>query len=732
MQPQTSIHIMARIVKMIMTSCFLFYLFFTITACNSSDTTVKIEQINAGIWKISAGKPEIVNLLSELDITPRDEAIQKMGKAVSPVTAEEIEFKIIDGKTYIRFPLEKDEKIFGLGLNFKTVEQRGRVMRLHTDHYSGRDDGRTQAPVPFFVSSKGYGALINSARYIDAWIGTGVRKDSKNPPIARDRNTDPRWSSRPYSDNMEFLIPAEGVEILLFAGPTMLEAIQRFNLYNGGGALPPRWGLGFWHRTPTLYSDRQVMSEVEEFRKREFPLTVIGLEPGWMSHAYPCSYEWDTTRFPDPAGFVKSLNDKHIKTNVWINPYISPATKLYEKMEPYTASHSVWCGIVPDYTLPEAQQIADNHFKKNQLDIGVNGYKLDENDGYDYWLWPDVATFPSGNAAEQIRQIYGSLLQNMTVRMYHKQNKRTYGLVRSGNAGTPSFPYVIYNDYYNHKDFITALINSSFIGILWTPEVRASQTAEEWLRRMQTVCFSPIAMLDAWADGTKPWSFPEVTQQVNDIAKLRMQLIPYLYTTFANYAFKGIPPVRAMNLEEGYQEESKLEEGKLDATANPYAMALKKEVKDQFMVGEYLLVAPLFTGETERRVILPKGKWYDFYTGKLAGEGEIITVSPGLDRIPVYVKDGGIIPLWPAITELENRQYPLEIRHYGEKTSNYNLYDDDGETYNYEKGECTWISLKVDSDTKGGKRGVVIIPENSKVWSFSDYRFRFMSSEETK
>ena len=316
--------------------------------------------------------------------------------------------------------------------------------------------------------------------------------------------------------------------------------------------------------------------------------------------------------------------------------------------------------------------------------------------------------------------------------MYHKQNKRTYGLVRSGNAGTSSFPYVIYNDYYNHKDFITALINSSFIGILWTPEVRASQTAEEWLRRMQTVCFSPIAMLDAWADGTKPWNFPEVTQQVNDIAKLRMQLIPYLYTTFANYAFKGIPPVRAMNLEEGYQEESKLEEGKLDATANPYAMALKKEAKDQFMVGEYLLVAPLFTGETERRVILPKGKWYDFYTGKLAGEGEIITVTPGLDRIPVYVKDGGIIPLWPAITELVNRQYPLDIRHYGEITSNYILYDDDGETYNYEKGECTWISLKVDTDTKGGKRGIVIIPENSKVWSFSDYRFRFMSSEETK
>jgi hypothetical protein len=73
--------------------------------------------------------------------------------------------------------------------------------------------------------------------------------------------------------------------------------------------------------------------------------------------------------------------------------------------------------------------------------------------------------------------------------------------VRAGNAGTSSFPYVIYNDYYNHRDFITALINSSFIGVLWTPEVRASKTSEEWLRRMQTVCFSPVAMLDAWADG---------------------------------------------------------------------------------------------------------------------------------------------------------------------------------------------------------------------------------------
>ena len=209
---------------------------------------------------------------------------------------------------------------------------------------------------------------------------------------------------------------------------------------------------------------------------------------------------------------------------------------------------------------------------------------------------------------------------------------------------------------------------------------------------------------------------------------MRMRLIPYLYTAFANYAFKGIPPVRAMNLEQGYKDEVKMEKGKLDATENPYAMALRKEIKDQFMVGNSLLIAPLFAGETERRVVLPKGKWYDFYTGEFVGEGEIITVAPGLDKIPVYVKDGGIIPLWPGITQLENRRYPLEIRHYGEKASVYDLYDDDGETYDYEKGERTWITLKVDIENNGKKKGTVIIPKNSEVWSFSDYKFRFMSS----
>lgn len=699
-------------------------------ACTQKDgTDTKWIKEGQGVWKVSVGEPEKVNLLSELGITPNWKAIEEIGETSLAIDPKEVQMEVIDGKTYIRFPLEKGEKIFGLGLNFKTVEQRGRVMRLHVDHYGGSDNGRTHAPVPFFVSSKGYGTLINSARYIDVWVGTGVCQDSKNPPVARDRNTDSEWSANPYSDNLEFLVPTEGVEIVVFSGKTMLDVVRRYNLYNGGGCLPPKWGLGFWHRVPSLFTDKQIEQEVQDFKEKSFPLSVIGLEPGWMTNAYPCTYEWDSIRFPNPRSFVEHLKKSNIQTNVWMNPYISPKGELYDKIQPYTGSHTVWCGTVPDYTLPKAQKILVDHFKKHQLNLGVSGYKMDENDGYDSWLWPDVATFPSKIAGEQMRQIYGAVMQKVTTQMYKDENKRTYGLVRAANAGTTSYPYVLYNDYYNHRDFITALVNSSFIGVLWTPEVRASQSSEEWLRRMQTVCFSPLAMLNAWADGTKPWSFPDVAESINNIAMLRMQLIPYLYTAFADYAFKGIPPVRAMNLEEGYNFNETLAQAAFDGTDNPYALAIKKEVKDQFMVGKSLLVAPLFTGEKEREVVLPAGKWYDFYTGEFAGEGEVITVTPGLDKIPVYVKEGGIIPMLPPIRQIDDKKYPLEIRHYGNAPGIYELYDDDGETFNYQKGEYSWIHLQVDIDTSGKRTEKVVVSKNKKVWSYSDYTFRYMTGK---
>ncbi len=691
------------------------------------------QQVEPGVCKGVVGSPEEYSLLGVAGVAPQKEGLSRLPEVELPGLANEIVGTIQDGKTSLRIPLQKKEQLYGFGLNFQTVHQRGKILNLHVDHYGGRDNGRTHAPVPFYISSRGYGVFINSARYLTVYAGSGARKDSPNAPVAKDRNLDKTWTSAPYSDAVSILVPAAGAEIYLFAGPTPMDVIRRYNLFCGGGTLPPRWGLGFTQRTKKLYTANDVKKEADEFEQRGFPLDFIGLEPGWQSKAYPCTFEWDATRYPDPAGFVKEMADKGVRINLWTNPYVSPESKIYKEMYPVSGSHTVWCGIVPDLAGEKARQIWKDKLEQEHVNIGVSGYKIDEVDGYDRYVWPDVATFPSGVAAEQMRQTYGLWVQRTTTELYKNRNQRTFGLVRASNAGATSFPYVIYNDYYSHQDFITALINSGFSGVLWTPEVRSSKSSEDWLRRFQSVVFSPMAMINAWASGTKPWTFPEVEKQIKEYAILRMQMMPYWYSEFARYHFDGIPPFRAMNLEPGFNPEqgsvAQLSDAHLED--NPYLEAVAKEIKDQYMAGEYLLVAPMFTGQKERTVVLPKGDWYDFYTGRYVGNGEKITVAPGLDRIPVYVKDGAILPFMeprlhaPKAGEKVN----LEIRHYGKADGAYRLYDDDGETFDYEKGAYSWREIKVTRDKKGKLKGSISKAEKGKPNNIANVTWKFMTEE---
>ena len=172
---------------------------------------------------------------------------------------------------------------------------------------------------------------------------------------------------------------------------------------------------------------------------------------------------------------------------------------------------------MPDFTLEETRRILTKQHEAEHIDIGVSGYKIDEVDGYDFWLWPDHATFPSGISGETMRQSYGLLMQSMLYNdLFRKRDVRTYGLIRANNGAASGYPFVIYSDSYRHSQYITGLSTASLGGILWTPEARSAGDGREWLNRMQTVCFSPMANLNAWSSGKKPWSYDEVTDLVQD------------------------------------------------------------------------------------------------------------------------------------------------------------------------------------------------------------------------
>ncbi|MDP3180695.1 MAG: ABC transporter substrate-binding protein, partial [Bacteroidota bacterium] len=124
------------------------------------------EEVASGVWKSVVGTPDQFDLLKASGVKPNTDALSKLVKASFPLPVTEIAAEISDGKTFLRFPLVKAEQLYGFGLNFKTVQQRGKILQLHVDHYGGTNNGRTHAPVPFYVSDKGYGVFVNSARYI--------------------------------------------------------------------------------------------------------------------------------------------------------------------------------------------------------------------------------------------------------------------------------------------------------------------------------------------------------------------------------------------------------------------------------------------------------------------------------------------------------------------------------------------------------------------------------------
>jgi alpha-glucosidase (family GH31 glycosyl hydrolase) len=692
----------------------------------SSMATVRWEQVAAGVWRGQVGEADPLTYSDFAARPPQLDALAAMGEATFPLPAGETRGDDWEGRVSVRVPLGATEQIYGLGLEFRGINRRGTPYHLRMDHY-GNVPGRTHAPVPFYVSSAGYGVLFNSARFVSVYPGIGNRKDSPNLPVIRDRNTDPAWPARPESDAVEATAMAPGMEVLVFAGPTPLEAVRRYNLYFGGGSLPPRWGLGFWHRVPTHANAEAVAKEVADFARRGFPLDVVGLEPGWQSKAYPGTFDWDPGRFPDPTAFLAEMNTANVHVNLWENPYVSPDSSIYDALLPLSGSHMVWLGIVPDYTLPQAQKILAQHHRRSHIDLGVSGYKFDEVDGIDAWLWPDHARFPSGTSAEQMRQTYGLQVQRVLTRAFRERNTRTYGLVRGTNAAASGHPFVLYSDYYAHRGYVTALCNTGFSGLLWSPEIRDAGNEQEWVRRMQTVCFSPLAQLNAWASGTKPWSFPKVSGAIRDVMKLRMQLIPYLYTAFAEYRFEGTPPFRAMALEPGFIDPGLLEQGKLDGQKNPYAEAVRKDVDDQYMMGDCLLVAPLFAGQKGRDVVLPPGDWFDFHSGKAVGGGEVIHVTAKLSEIPLFVRDGGIIPMAPPLLNSgELTGAPLEIRHYGNKVSSTRLYDDDGQTFDHEAGDHRWYRLSAFKDGQGAWKGSMETISGDFPPSFGKKHWRFL------
>ncbi len=660
-----------------------------------SDAGPRCAEVAPGVWRVRFGQPEKFTPLRFREHPPRLEAMARLESSDTiPIKPSEIGFRTGARGAVLELPFEAEERFYGLGMNLRVFQLSGKKTVCVSDNQT-TELGHSHAPAPFYVSSRGYGVYVDTARYAAFYFGnlnalrdTGLADKSADEGRIADSTEElyrPRGSG---SRSVGVDLPtARGVDLYLFAGPGMRQAVQRYNLFAGGGCLPPMWGLGAWYRASAKLDQREVTAFLREFRQRNIPCDVFGLEPGWHTRSYSSTFAW-SRRFPEPERLLRETKQLGYKLNLWEHAFIHPTSPLYKPLLPWSGDFKVWDGLVPDFARPEGRALFAAYHAENFVDKGVGGFKLDECDHQPIsptpWSFPDHARFPSGLDGEQMHSLFGPLYQRTISSTYRRRNLRTVGLARASGPLAAPLPFALYSDAYNHRDYVRAIATSGFAGVLWCPEVRDAMSLEILYRRMQTSVFSAITQVDCWFLKNPPWK--QINRKLNneskfmdeweqaetvcrDLLRLRMSLLPYLYSAYVDYHDTGVPPARAVVMD--YPDES-----------------VTWTLDDQYMLGPSLMVAPLFAGEKSREVYLPKGEWYDFWTGRKYSGGRKMTVEKPVEQIPVFVKGNTLLPLAaPVDFVAPDTQFEITVRVYGDQPRSFVLFEDDGRSFDFEQGE---------------------------------------------
>lgn len=653
-----------------------------------------MQQIAKGIWKIVLGEPEEFTPEHFRQFSVRTEAIEQITVSREcRVSEEKIHWRKTKRGITVTLPMETQEDIYGFGLQLQGFNQAGRRRYLKVNSDPAANTGESHAPVPFYISSAGYGLFVNTFRYTTFLCGTNSERGQSSGMTAENEIHEEFSEAAIYAlkrakEERKIIIDipaAEGVELYLFEG-NIPEVVQRYNLFSGGGCVPPMWGLGMWYRIYGGSDEKALEKLAEQFREEKLPMDVLGLEPGWHSHSYSCTYKWSYL-FPHPEEMIEKMSQQGYKLNLWEHLYVYPKAPFYKELVPYSGDYEVWNGLVPDFATKGASELFENYHRDTFVKKGIAGFKLDECDNSDYnpsnWAFPDSTEFPSGMDGEQMHQAIGTLYQNLIYRIYRKENRRTYSQVRSSGALAAPLPFVLYSDLYDHKQFIRGVVNSGFSGLLWCPEVRDCANGDDLLRRLQTVVFSSHSLINSWRIPSPPWKQTDIeknlagepmdiadyyTAECRKLFELRMSLLPYLYSAFVEYSHNGKPPIRALVMD--YPED----------------MAARM-VDDEYLFGESMLVCPLTYEEgTSRKVYLPQGRWYNFFTGTAVEGGRTMETEAAYNEIPVFVKDGAIIPLAKPVMHVDkDTVFEMTVKIFGEADGRFVLYEDDFATFDFEE-----------------------------------------------
>ncbi len=567
------------------------------------------------------------------------------------------------------------EALYGLGQHQAGVwNYRGESVDISQDN--------TNIAVPLLLSSQGYGLYWNN--------------DSRS-----------RFNNR-FANYMYITSEvADNIDYYFFYGPDFDRIIAAYRELTGQAPMFGKWAYGFWQCKNRYKSQEELLGVARKYRELHIPVDNIVQDWFWWNrkgeHVFNKNY-------PDPKGMIDQLHAQnfHLMISVW--PFFEPGSAVYDEMDkrgwfvdkfkfakpPYHTNGMA----VYDATNPEARKYYWQLMDKALFNIGVDAWWLDttepETEGQEENIL--LGHKLAAGSGDRYVNIYPLMT---TGAVYDGQRsasdkKRVFILSRSAFAGDQRYGVTawsgdINSDFFSFRRQIPAGLNFALSGIpYWTTDIGGFVTGdpddpayrELFVRWFQYGTFSPILRVHGTrkTDQNELWSYgPEAQKILVSFDRLRYRMLPYIYSLAWKTTSESYTPMR------------------------PLVMDFRSDVRaqnigDQFMYGPAFLVNAVTEPDaTTRRLYLPQSKWYDFWTGSSVAGGKTIDASAPLDRLPLYIRSGSILPLGPDEEwSTEKPADPIELRIYRGADADFTLYEDENDSYNYEKGAYATIPLHWD------------------------------------
>jgi alpha-D-xyloside xylohydrolase len=562
-----------------------------------------------------------------------------------------------------RFSPDNREAFYGLGQHQNGMfNYRGATIELAQNN--------TDIAIPLLVSSKGYAILWNTAAYTDV--------DNRFPlELTFDSAAGP------------------GIDYFVLYGPGMDGIVHEYRDLTGHAPMLPRWAYGFIQSKDRYKSLDEIEAIAQRYRQEQIPIDVLVQDWFWWQVEGDPQFNGN---YHDVPAALSQLHDEHFHTMISTWGLLDPASEAYKAMD---AKHLLVPNAhVYDATNPEGRDLYWQHLIQPLFDQGWDSFWLDSAEPEEYWPHMGDAILRTRNITIGNGMEYTNvfpLLHNLGIQQHWRavnDKKRVFLLTRSAFLGQQRVGGTVwsgdtFSSWWGLMHQVAAGLNYALSGMpYWTTDIggywptydgqlQDPAYQELYLRWFQFGVFCPVFRTHGHRPHNEMWTYPLVEPQLIAFDKLRYRMMPYIYSLAGMVSHDDYTIQRPLVMD--FQQD--------DLTWN---------VRDQFMFGPALMVSPVEEAHaTERRVYLPKDAlWYDFWTGQTSNGGQYIQAPTPLDRIPLYVRAGSILPLGPVEQYADEKpDGPFELRVYRGADGAFTFYQDEGNNYNYEKGNYSTVPI---------------------------------------